>query len=247
MSVDVVLTPHGLSPSEVAGRTVFVVDILRATTTICAALHHGARAVIPVATSEEAVRLAQTIGSGDILLAGERDCEPIPGFPLGNSPREMTEEVVRGKTLVMTTTNGTKALLAAQGAAAIHPVAASNISVAAERARGALERGQAITVVCAGRRGEFALDDAYCAGRLVHAAVRGRARGHALNDAAIACLDLVRRYRGQWTRPLAASAGGRDLMRLGYREDLRDAARPDAYPVLAQFHERRVTVMPAAA
>ena len=87
---------------------------------MCAALHHGAKAVIPVASTEEALRLAQTIGSDDVLLAGEKNCVRIPGFHLGNSPLEMTEAAVRGKTLIVTTTNGTKALLACQGAAEVY-------------------------------------------------------------------------------------------------------------------------------
>src|SRR5204862_8123952 len=85
MRVDVVFTPAALGTGEVQGRTVFVVDILRATTTMCAALNHGAKAMIPVASTEEALRLAQTIGSADVLLAGEQDSVRIPGFHLGNS------------------------------------------------------------------------------------------------------------------------------------------------------------------
>ena len=78
MKLDVVFAPLGLLPAEVQGRTVFVIDILRATTTMCAALSKGARAVIPVAETDEALRLAQTLGSGDVVLAGERQCRPIP-------------------------------------------------------------------------------------------------------------------------------------------------------------------------
>ena len=115
MRLDVVFTPAGLDAAEVQGRTVFVIDILRATTTMCAALDHGAKAIIPVASTEEALRLAQTIGSADVLLAGEKNCVRIPGFHLGNSPLEMTETAVRGKTIIVTTTNGTKALLALPG------------------------------------------------------------------------------------------------------------------------------------
>ena len=119
MRLDVVFTPAGLAPGEVQGRTVFVIDILRAATAMCAALAHGARALIPVPSTEEALRLAQTIGGDGVLLAGERDCVRIPGFHLGNSPLEMTEDAVRGKLIVVTTTNGTQALLACQGAAAV--------------------------------------------------------------------------------------------------------------------------------
>ena len=127
--------------AEVQGRTVFVIDILRATTSMCAALSHGAKAIIPVASTEEALRLAQTIGSSRrAARRGEELSCRFPAFPLATVPLEMTESVVRGKTLVVTTTNGTKALLACQGAAAVYPAAAVNLTVAAEKAREVLER-----------------------------------------------------------------------------------------------------------
>ena len=137
MRIDVAFTPAGLTQAEVHGRAVFVIDILRATTTMCAALSHGARAIIPVASTEEALRLAQTIGSADVLLAGERNCIRIPGFHLGNSPLEMTESAVRGKTIILTTTNGTDALLACQAAGQVYPAAAANLPLRPSGARGA--------------------------------------------------------------------------------------------------------------
>jgi 2-phosphosulfolactate phosphatase len=242
MRLDVVFTPAGLTSIEVQGRTVFVIDILRATTTMCAALAHGAKAVIPAASTEEALRLAQTIGSEDLLLAGERNCVTIPGFQLGNSPLEMRDATVRGKTLIVSTTNGTKALLACMGAAAVYPTAAVNLTLAAERASEAIANDGELLIVCAGRDGGFALDDAYCAGRLIAAALGSRKPHRALNDAGLASLDLVRRYGDRWERPLTYSRGGRELLRLGFRDDVLDAARLDAYPVLPLFHERRVTL-----
>lgn len=224
MRVDVTFTPAGLTQAEVHGRVVFVIDILRATTAMCAAMSHGARAIIPVASTEEALRLAQTIGSTDVLLAGERNCSRIPGFQLGNSSLEMSESAVRGKTIILTTTNGTNALLACHTAGTVIPAAAANLSLAAERGREAVEGDQSILIVCAGRNGDFALD-----------------------DAGLASLDLVRRYGDRWERPLAYSRSGRELVRLGFRADVHDAACLDAYPVLAQFHERRVTLVPVHA
>jgi 2-phosphosulfolactate phosphatase len=244
MKLHVWFSPLGLGPADVQGRTIFVIDVLRATTVMCAALHNGARALIPVASTEEALRLAQTIGSADVLLAGEKNCVRIPGFALGNSPLEMTEPTVKGKTIVVTTTNGTKALLTAQGAAAVYVAAASNLTLAGERAREALEQNRDVLILCAGRETAFGLDDAYCAGRLAVAALGGRKPRKGLNDAALASLDLVRRYGDDWARPLSYSRAGRELARLGFRDDVLDAARLDAYPVLPQFHERRVTVAP---
>src|SRR3954462_1744810 len=133
MKINILFSPAGLTPAEVQGKSVFVIDILRATTSMCAALSHGAKAISPVAATEEALRLAQTIGSADVLLAGEKHCVRIPGVHLGNSPPEMTETAVRGKTLIVTTTNGTKALLAAQGAGAVYPACAANLTVAADK------------------------------------------------------------------------------------------------------------------
>jgi 2-phosphosulfolactate phosphatase len=154
----------------------------------------------------------------------------------------MTETAVRGKTLIVTTTNGTKALLACQGAGVVYPACAGNLSLAAEKAREALEGEGGMLVVCAGRGGAFSLDDAYAAGRLVSAALGGPRRRRGLNDAALASLDLVRRYGEHWERPLRRSRAGRELIRLGFAADVQASARLDAYPVLPTFSERRVTL-----
>jgi 2-phosphosulfolactate phosphatase len=242
MKLDVLFTPAGLTLAEVQGRTVFLIDILRATTSMCAAMSSGAKAIIPVSSTEEALRLAQTIGSADVLLAGEKNCVRIDGFQLGNSPLEMTEAAVRGKTLIVSTTNGTKALLACHGAGAVYPACAGNLSLAAEKARETLQDEGGMLVVCAGRDGAFSLDDAYTAGRLVSAALGGPRGRRGLNDAALASLDLVRRYGENWERPLRRSRAGRELVRLGFADDVRACARLDAYPVLPTFSERRVTL-----
>ena len=241
MKLEVYFSPSEITPTDVAGRSVFVIDILRATTTMCAALSHGARAVIPVSSTEEALKLAQTLDSRDVLLAGERNAVRIEGFALGNSPLEMTEAAVRGKTLVMTTSNGTRALLATSGAREVFAASAANFSVAAARARALLERDRDLVILCSGRDTGFGLDDAYTAGRLLVAAMGGSRRRKGLNDAAIAGLDLVRRYGVRWDRPLALSRAGRELARLGFSADVAEAAREDAYQVLPLFHERRVT------
>ncbi len=202
MTLDVLFTPAGLTLAEVQGRTVFVIDVLRATTSMCAALSSGAKAILPVAATEEALRLAQTLGSDDVLLAGERNCTRIEGFHLGNSPLEMTEAAVRGKTLILTTTNGTKALLACQGAAAVYPACAGNLSLAAERAREALERDEPVLLVCAGREG------AVLAGRRVHRGTAGV--GHAGRTLRAPRPQRLRsrgpRPRAPVRRPLGAAA-----------------------------------------
>src|SRR5439155_1111711 len=136
-----------LNAGGFAGRGGVVIDVLRATTTVVAALANGAKAVIPAATSEEAVRLASNLEKDGVLLAGERKVLKIEGFALGNSPVEMTPAAVAGKTLVLTTTNGTPALVAAQGGAPVLVGAPVNFKALAARARAVLaERRELIGI-----------------------------------------------------------------------------------------------------
>jgi 2-phosphosulfolactate phosphatase len=245
MRIDVAFTPAGLTAADVAGRSVFVIDVLRASTTMCAALAHGARGIIPVAAIDDAMKLAQTLERREVLLAGERNSTRIAGFDLGNSPLEMTEATVQGQTLVMTTTNGTRALLATTGAAAVYLAAAVNLGVAARQAAAVLDREDGLLVLCAGREGAFGLDDAYTAGRLLRAALGGRRTRRGLNDAAMVSLDLTRRYGTRWLRPFMLSRAGSNLASLGFGDDVALAAQEDRFPVLPHFIERRIVLAPA--
>ena len=242
MRLDVVFTPAGLRSIEVQGRTVFVIDILRATTAMCAAIAHGARAIIPAASTEEALRLAQTIGSDDVLLAGEKNCVRIPGFHLGNSPLEMRgaggprqdprrhhHQRHQGAAGVP----GSRRGLSRRG---LESLPGRGSRRGGDRAR----RRPAHRLRRAGRR---VFPRRRVLRRTAHrGGIRQRRPHRALNDAGLASLDLVRRYGDRWERPLARSRGGRELIRLGFRDDVLDAARLDAYPVLPHFHERRVTL-----
>ena len=163
MKINVYFTPLGVTSADIAGKPVIVVDILRATTTIIAALANGARAVIPAAASDEAARIAQNLERGQVLLAGERRADPISGFDLGNSPGEMTRDVVEGKTLVMSTTNGTPAIQAAEAGSPVLIGAATNFSAVVGRARELVEVDGEVSILCAGRERGFALEDAYAA------------------------------------------------------------------------------------
>lgn len=244
--IDVAFAPNDVDPADVAGRAVVIVDILRATTTICVALHHGARAVIPAADTEDATRLAQALDRTDVVLAGERHLDPIPGFQLGNSPAEMTAERVRGKSVVMTTTNGTRALLAATHARAVIVASGVNLTAAGSRARELHQEHGDLLVICGGRDGGFSIDDAYIAGRIVLGALDGSRSRKGLSDSAIASVDLVRRYGDRVERVLTISSAGRALAKAGYRDDIVQAAAIDRHPVVPVFRDRRVTLGPGA-
>jgi len=243
MKLDVYFTGLGLKPQDIADRPILVIDVLRTTTSIVAALAGGARAVVPVETADEGLRLAQNLEKDSVLLCGERKMERIPGFALGNSPLEMTPEAVAGKTLVMATTNGTPAIVASEPAVPVLIGAVTNFSAAVETARRAFEAAGEISILCAGRERQFALEDAYLAGRFAQALIPGQQRRSAeLNDAAIAALELVRRYGDKWKRAISASTAAHDLKAAGFRADIVAATEADIHPFVPRYADRRVTL-----
>lgn len=240
MKIDVYYTPLGLNAGDLTGRAVVVIDVLRATSTIVTALAAGAKAIVPAASSEEAVRLTANLEKNGIVLAGERRLLKIDGFALGNSPREMTKDAVGGKTLFLATTNGTPALLAAQGGDPVLVAAALNFSAVAERARNLFtERGD-LVVICAGRDKQFALEDAYTAGRLIKAVKKGvPPKKLLLNDAAQVSLDLAGQ-QGGWLDALGASDAARQLGEAGLGEDVKFCANPDRLSIVPVYADRRI-------
>jgi 2-phosphosulfolactate phosphatase len=239
MRIDVYFTPLGLNPGDLSGRGIVVLDVLRATTTVITALANGAKAVIPAATSEEAVRLASNLEKDDVLLAGERKSLKIEGFALGNSPLEMTPEVVAGKTIVLATTNGTPALVASQGGDPVLVGAPANFAALTIRAREALvDRGE-LVIVCAGRERQFALEDAYTAGRVIKAVKKGLGKLE-LNDAANAALALGGAY-DDWADAFTGTVAARQLVEANLSADVAFCAKPNRFGTVPQYAERRIT------
>ena len=240
MRVDVIFGGAAVAPSDVAGRVVAVIDVLRASTSIAVALANGARAVVPLETPDDVVTRSKTLDRRDVLLAGERKMKAIPGFDLGNSPREFTREVVEGKTILLTTTNGTPAIANTQGARDVVIASYVNYTAVLAMLRAALRGGADITLVCAGRDRQFALEDAGCAGRYVYQMTK-RLTGVVLNDAAQACALIDRKYGEQIVRLFDASEHGRALRDAGFGEDLAVCAALDSSSVIPLYQDRQIT------
>src|SRR5919108_2721072 len=137
----------GFTPADTTGRVVVVIDVLRASTTIATALANGARAVIPLESSDEVITRAKAFARSEVKLAGERQMRPIPGFDLGNSPREFTTEAVEGKTVLLSTTNGTAAIAAVQSPRDVVIASYVNLSAVLTMLRAALRGGTDIAIV----------------------------------------------------------------------------------------------------
>ena len=242
MRIDVLFGVQQLTPQDVQGRVVAVIDVLRASTTITVALSNGARAVMPMESSDEAVTRSKQFERGAVLLAGERRMLKMDGFDLGNSPIEHARDTVEGKTVLLATSNGTKALLAVQGARDVVVASYVNLSAVSTMLRTALRGGADITLVCAGQDRQFALEDAACAGRYVHD-VSKRLSGLDTNDAAFAASLIDRKFGDNLMRLFNTAAHGRALAAAGFGDDLAACAAVDSYPVIPIYQERQITLL----
>jgi len=235
----VFMSPREVVAGDVQGRVVAVIDVLRASTTIAVALFNGARTVIPVADVDEAISRARQFEKSQVRTAGERKMLPIPGFDLGNSPLEFTAEEVRGCNIVISTTNGTRALMALQGTR--DTVVASYVNhIAVSAMLRAAARSNDISIVCAGTEGHVSLEDAACAGRYVRSLTQSNA-SITLNDAARACALIDGRYGDNIAEIFKDSSHGRSLAEAGFGEDLLLCAQLDSHPVVPIYQERHIT------
>jgi 2-phosphosulfolactate phosphatase len=196
-----------------------VVDVLRATSTIAQALASGYRRVFCCAEIEDARALRRELAEG--LLGGERSAVKIEGFDVGASPREFLGEP-RGETVIFSTTNGTRAILAAAGRCEeVLLGSLLNLDAVAAAVR---ERGEDVAVLCAGFQGVFALDDAYCAGRIVQLLPHDR------SDAAKASELLARSFSTAHEALLARTYGPP-----GLEEDIAFCAQENLLDVVPRF------------
>ncbi|MFI5255993.1 MAG: 2-phosphosulfolactate phosphatase [Gemmatimonadales bacterium] len=240
MRIDVAYGVQQLTLQDVQGRVVAVIDVLRASTTIATALANGARAVIPFESSEDAITRSKQLERGASLLAGERKMLRMEGFDLGNSPAEYTTAAVDGMTVLLATTNGTRALLAVQGARDVVVASYVNLAGVSSMLRAALRGGADILIVCAGQDRQFALEDAACAGRFV-ANVSRRLAEVEINDAALAATLIDRKYGDNLMRLFNTAAHGRALAAAGFGEDLAACAAVDSFPVIPIYQDRQIT------
>lgn len=240
MRVDVFYGPNEVAAADVASRVVAVVDVLRASTSIAVALTNGARAVIPLASSEEVVGRAKSLARSEVKLAGERRMQPIPGFDIGNSPREFTREAVEGKTILMSTTNGTAAVLSVQGARDVVIASYVNFSAVLSMLRAALRGGTDVAILCAGQEKRFALEDAACAGLFVQQITTKHTKAE-INDAAQAAMLIDKKFGSNIKRLLKSSSHGIALAEAGFGDDIDVCAELDSHSVVPIFQDRQIT------
>ena len=232
MKIDVHFEPAAPLP-DLTGSTVVVIDVLRSTSSMVEALVNGAQGVYPAASTEEAIKLASSLGRDDTILCGEARGLMIEGFDLGNSPLEFSSENVAGKRLVMSTTNGTRAFFLVGDAVTVLACSFTNLSAVGVAAM----ESDSIVVVCAGMGGLFSLDDAVCAGALVQRIRAAAEVDVELNDAAMGAVEMALTFRVN-ADFLASTSNGQHLVDIGLREDLEICAEIDRYSVVPEMDDR---------
>lgn len=232
MRVDVHFTPAHTDELQLRDKNLIVIDVLRAGTTIATALANGAKEVIPVETVEAAVRIAGSLSGDVVLLGGERNGKMIEGFHLGNSPAEYTESVVKGKSIVYTTTNGSVAMARGRHAKNLAVASFVNVGRVIEFMKSV---GENFVIICAGNQsasGWFSLEDAVCAGMIVDRLQERGSQNLELSDSAVAAHALYRNFGRNILTMMENSEAGKYLSEIGLKDDLTICAAVDSIPVL---------------
>jgi len=230
--IEVVPSVEEIRFDQISNHVVIVIDVLRASSTIVTALDSGFLSVVPVETIGQANLLRAT----DCLLAGERHCRKIPDFDCNNSPTELAARQNTGKQLILTTTNGTRAIQKAERATALLIGCFLNATACITHA---LTYNLDITLYCAGTRSEFALEDGLAAGLMIVLAHKRSARFH-LCDLGEALKASYLYFSDRLTELLPQTTTGKRLVQHHFTEDVLYCAQVDRSRLVPYIKEKRI-------
>ncbi len=242
-TLDVHFLPQFVGEAELAGGCVVMIDLLRASTTICHALAAGASAIYPLHDVSDVVDAAEAQGeSTNYLLAGERGCKKLEGFDLGNSPSEYTADQVFGKKIFFTTTNGTAALVHSRLARRVLIGCAANLSAVVDTLVGE----ENIHLLCAGTDAHVSREDQLIAGAIAYALHNCELSPRQKNEASSNVIGeweellntakaLGRTSSEQLGLELRNTPGGKNLLKIGMEEDLDLCSRIDTHTLVPEY------------
>lgn len=239
MKIELYLTPLPLADANLEGKTVVVIDVLRFSTSACAALMAGAKGVIPTGESGEAAELRAKLGREITVLAGERNGVRIDNFDLGNSPAEFTEKTVGGRFVVMTTTNGSAMFKKTGKASLVMTGGLINVSKIVEKIKGNIKD---LVIACSGNKGSFSIEDTLCGGLLIERLFSNGASGHRLNDAASMALQLYQNNSGSLYETIEKGEHARFLSGIGFKDDICIATAVDSMPIRPVLDDGRLII-----
>jgi 2-phosphosulfolactate phosphatase len=214
-----------------------VIDVLRASTTLVTALNNGAQEIVPVGSIEFAMKVSGSTFSGKTLLAGERNSKKIDGFALGNSPYEYERDLIEGKTIILFTTNGSKAIVRAKYSANLMIASFVNTKSVAKSASDLSD----LVILCSGNNGLFSYEDSVSAGGLISEIVNMDIDVE-LDDASKTCLFLFEKHSSDLRKMLQETEHGKFLIQEGFENDLMYAAKKDLISAVPIFQNGAIKI-----
>jgi 2-phosphosulfolactate phosphatase len=230
MKIDLMASANSIEPHKLSGSTAVVIDVLRATSVMVTAFAYGLNKLITVASPEEAFAMREA--NPDFLLGGEKDAICVPGFDLDNSPFNYIPDVIGGRTLVMSTSNGTRAIKGALNADKL--VIGSFLN--AKAVANAVRHDDAVVLVCSGSNNAFTLEDALCAGYIAWL-LKNMVQQAFMSDFAVSMMQLYLAHRSNLK--LLAEQGNhyKLLLAKGFESDLDYCFAHDKFDLVPQMRD----------
>ena len=238
-NLETLFIPEEIKNTELAGKLVVIIDVLRASSTIVTALANGCRGFIPILSPDQAKKKAEQFEKEGVLSGGEREGTKIEGFDLGNSPREYKRETVKDKIIIFSTTNGVKTLEMVKGAYRI--IIGSFLNLQAVCNYCANYKGD-ISIICAGKEGKFSLEDAACAGMLIDSLKNVLSDTCQESDANLTARLLYKKFGNNILEILQKSQHGRYLESIGLGEDLKFCSQLDFFHIVPIFRDGIISI-----
>ncbi|MFV1883951.1 MAG: 2-phosphosulfolactate phosphatase [Balneola sp.] len=235
--IDVFFSVQAFQEEDLRGKSAVIIDILRASSSIVTAVNNGAKKIIPVEDMSDAMKIARTMDQNDYLLCGEKDGVKIEGYHLGNSPQEYTKEVVGDKTLIINTTNGTRAIKKANLANRIYIGSFLNQKAILNALA---EHDDEVVLICSGWRGRLALEDTMFAGSLIHKLCKGNLPEKTKDGAKVA-FGLFEKFGDDLEETIRQSDHAHRLRNLVPEDDVPFCCQVDKFSVLPGMKDGIIT------
>jgi 2-phosphosulfolactate phosphatase len=239
MKIDLVFTHQELQFTDKQGKTGVSIDVLRATSTIVAAFDNGCISFTPITSVDEAREKAKKYPDGTILLGGAKHGLKPQGFDLGNSPLDYVKEVVKGKHILFSSSNGTQSMHGLKGA---NEILLGSFLNAEAVSRQILNAGRDCLIACSGDFGRFSLGDAVCGGMIISKLLHEGKPEIQLSDTSAVALLIFKTYNNDVRGMLHASEWGQRLIQLNLSADIDFCAKIDVSEVVPRFKNDIVTL-----
>lgn len=238
-SIDVFSSSISFSEQDVRDKTVVVIDVLRSCSTIQTALENGAAGIIPLGSNDDAGRYTRYLDSASILLCGEKDGKKVEGYQLGNSPLEFSKETVSDKTILLKTTNGTRAITRSSGAARILIGSFLNLSAIADILKQDGEKE--VLLICSGWNSRLSIEDMLCAGAITHKIFDNKLPVDSTDGVKVA-FGLYEKFGSDIPALIRDCNHAKRLRDLGYEEDVSYCSQVDLYSSIPSMHEGVISI-----